>query len=336
MLRLVSTAVVVGLLASAAPATAQDVTFRFRGVITERAADNSFPDILVDTPFTGAYTFSLNTPDSNDLATVGDYYHNSAPYGVAIDIGSHRFESDPSFPEFLIEIVNDHPVIYATGPTHEDNYLLRSYNNLPSSGMPVSYISWQMDDASAIALRSQNLSDAPPDLALFTQLFGVNVELGTGEVFVGRITTIEVFTDGNYLDALPAPPVDGIPGPPGPPGPQGEMGPAGPQGEQGPAGPQGEPGPEGPEGPEGPQGSEGPQGPQGEVGPQGPRGEVGPQGRQGERGLQGEGLMSGSLLMLPAGSPAPSGYTRMGRFVLASDADRSRHAEMIVDVYRKN
>ena len=45
--------------------------------------------------------------------------------------------------------------------------------------------------------------------------------------------------------------------------------------------------------------------------------------------------MSGALLMLPAGSPAPSGYTRVGRFVLVSE-DRSRNAEMIVDVYRKD
>jgi hypothetical protein len=46
--------------------------------------------------------------------------------------------------------------------------------------------------------------------------------------------------------------------------------------------------------------------------------------------------MSGTLLMLPAGSPEPSGYTRVGRFVLASEADRSRNAEMVVDVYRRN
>ena len=46
--------------------------------------------------------------------------------------------------------------------------------------------------------------------------------------------------------------------------------------------------------------------------------------------------MSGALLMLPAGSPAPSGYTRVGQFVLASEADRSRNAEMVVDVYRRN
>ena len=46
--------------------------------------------------------------------------------------------------------------------------------------------------------------------------------------------------------------------------------------------------------------------------------------------------MSGALLMLPAGSPAPGGYTRMGRFILASEADRSRNAEMVVDVYRRN
>ena len=330
MSRRLSTVLAFCLLAIAPPAAAQDVTFRFTGVITARWADSSFPDIVEGTQFVGAYTFGLDFPDANRLATVGDYNHNAAPYGVAIDIGAHRFESDPSYPEFLVEVVNDHPVTYVTGPTYEDHYVFRSYNNLPSSGMLVTHISWQLDDATATALDSQNLSDVPPDLALFTQAIGLNVDLVTGEGFAGRITGIEVFIDGNYLDALPPPPVNGIPGPPGP---QGEMGPAGPQGEQGPPGPQGEPGPQGPEGPAGPQGPEGPQGPQGEVGPQGPRGETGPQG---ERGPQGEGLMSGALLMLPAGSPAPIGYTRMGRFVLASEADRSRNAEVIVDVYRKH
>jgi len=69
----------------------------------------------------------------------------------------------------------------------------------------------------------------------------------------------------------------------------------------------------------------GPQGPQRPAGPQGP---VGPQG---------EGLMGGSLLMLPAGSSAPAGYMFVGTFDLApSGGSRGRPAMMSVDVYRRN
>src|SRR5687767_4406543 len=56
-------------------------------------------------------------------------------------------------------------------------------------------------------------------------------------------------------------------------------------------------------------GTAGPEGPQGPAGPEGPQGPAGPQGVPGPKGDPGEGLMSGSMLMLPAGAPAPVRYT---------------------------
>lgn len=331
--RTISTVSALLVLAMAMPAAAQDVTFRFSGVITQREAEYSFPDIVEDTPFTGAYTFSLDAADNNDIPTVGDYQHTSEPYGIAIDIGSHRFESDPSALDFLVEVVNDHRQTYPFGTFYVDNYLFRSYNNLPSSGMPVSHISWQLDDQAGLAIDTAALSEVPPDLAKWTQLFGLNVELVTGEVFIGRITMIEVFSEGTYLAALPAPPSDGgTPGPPGPIGAEGPAGPAGPQGEAGPTGSQGPQGDAGPTGPEGPHGEPGPQGEEGPAGPQGPQGVPGPKGEAGED------LMSAAMLMLPQGSPAPStgAYTYVGIFELAPEASRSRGAVLRVDVYRRN
>lgn len=68
-------------------------------------------------------------------------------------------------------------------------------------------------------------------------------------------------------------------------------------------------GPTGPPGPQGPAGPEGPQGPPGPMGPPGPAGPAGPQGLQ---GAQGEGLVSGSLLLLPEGVTPPAGYQLIG------------------------
>ena len=78
------------------------------------------------------------------------------------------------------------------------------------------------------------------------------------------------------------------------------------------AGPPGPPGPQGPAGPQGPQGQPGVQGSQGLPGPIGPRGPAGPAGPQGLEGPRGEGLVSGSLLMLPEGVTPPAGYALLG------------------------
>jgi len=62
-------------------------------------------------------------------------------------------------------------------------------------------------------------------------------------------------------------------------------------------------------------------------------------GPTGAIGATGDGLMSGALLLLPAGSPAPAGYTFLGTFDLSQqggNAVRGRPASIAVDVYRKN
>src|SRR5207248_1002171 len=66
---------------TAKPLAAQDVTFRFSGTIT-RVETSPLSDIVVGTPFSGTYTFSLATPNESRLPQVGDYVHRSAPYGV--------------------------------------------------------------------------------------------------------------------------------------------------------------------------------------------------------------------------------------------------------------
>lgn len=95
----------------------------------------------------------------------------------------------------------------------------------------------------------------------------------------------------------------------------------------------------GPAGPQGPQGEQGPQGAQGIQGAQGPQGEQGPQGDQGELGPvgpQGEGLFPGTLLMLPAGSPAPADYSFFGPFNLRRRGSGDGPPAVAVDIYIRN
>ena len=165
--------------------------------------------------------------------------------------------------------------------------MFHSYNNVLTDGL-VYAISFQLDDFSMTALSDTALTASAPDLTKWQQLFGLDVmgsdATGTRFAFRGAMDQMQVESGTVY-----------IPGPPGPPGPAGPEGPQGPEGLQG---PQGMTGPQGPQGPPGPAGV---QGPQGQGGPQGPV------------GLQGEGLFSGSMIMVAKGSPAPAGYTFVGR-----------------------
>jgi hypothetical protein len=108
----------------------------------------------------------------------------------------------------------------------------------------------------------------------------------------------------------------------------GEAGPPGPQGPEGPMGPEGPAGPQGPAGPAGATGSQGAQGVAGPTGPVGPHGPVGPQG---------EGLISGAYLLLEEGTPAPAGYTYVGKHkLLPSLLQNPLPPPLTVVVYRKN
>ena len=272
-------------------AAAQDVTVSFYGTLT--LVDSSpFPELTVGVPFTGSYTYSLSTPDTNVAPQVGDYQHITAPYGVTVTIGTHTFRTDPQNVNFLVELVNDYFDL--------DNYQFLSYNNVNTDGASVQSIHFQLDDPTQSALVDTSLPASPPDLSRWQQIFGLDVEgySSEGAHFLLRGTLSQVQLGGGPIL---------IPGPPGPPGPQGPEGPAGPQGSEGPAGPQGPegaPGPQGPAGPIGPQGSEGAQGAQGPAGAVGPQGPAGPQGAEGPAGAIGPQGPDGA-----PGAPGPAGAT---------------------------
>jgi hypothetical protein len=121
----------------------RDVTIAIQArVISVSDTDNVLDqEVEVGDIITGKYMYSTSTMDSNDLdSTVGDYHHNTEPYGIFLEIGSLVFQTDPNNVDFLLELVN----------RESDHYLLRSYNNLPlSNGVLVEHISWQLDDFTA-------------------------------------------------------------------------------------------------------------------------------------------------------------------------------------------
>ena len=331
-----SLAIAAALLFASASAHAQHTTFRISGEITQ-VMDSPFAGVAPGTPFTGCYVFDLSTSDTNSASTVGDYWHATG-YGAVIRVGSHVFRSDLIAGQFLVEIVNDHQGF--------DNYLFRSYVNVPTSGHEVGHISWQLDGLNTDAITSTALSTTPPDLTLFQQPFGLDISSAFPSpmppwAIRGVVTHVsldpQVIGDPT-AGCVPADPVlVGPPGPPGPAGPAGPTGPAGPAGPAGPEGPMGPPGLEGPTGPQGPQGQQGPAGATGATGPQGATGASGPTGATGPtgpQGLQGEGLFSGSLLFLRAPSSAPEGYTYIGRFDLTTS--QSPKTTIQVDIYRRN
>lgn len=329
-------------------AVAQDVTVSFYGTLSFVDA-SPFPEVTVGVPFTGSYTYSLSTPDTNTAPEVADYQHIGPPYGVTVTIGTHTFRTDAQSANFIVEVVNDY--------FGRDGFVFSSTANLNTDGVSVSLIGLQLDDPTQSALADTSLPTGPLDLSRWQQIFGLDVQgfSNQGDRFLLRGTITQMQLGGGPIL---------LPGPPGPPGPQGPEGPAGPQGPEGPAGPQGPegsagaqgpqgpagtqgpqgvegaagaPGPAGPIGPQGPEGAPGAQGPAGATGPQGPagpQGVPGPQGAVGPAGPQGPGLFSGSMVMVPVGMPVPAGYVFVGTFDLIPSAG-GRGSAIAVDVYRK-
>lgn len=311
-------------LCTAGSAAAQDVTFAFTGTLTD-AWISPFPELTPGTPFAGCYTVNLATPDMNELDWVSDYWHVGAPYGIQLQIGSHAFRTNMTSPTpappFLVELVNDQ---YG-----QDNYLLRSYYNLPTDGFQVDHISWQLDDPTQQQLGSTALTGVPPVPSQWQQMSGLMISgPSTSWVLRGQVDTVQVGQ---------CPPLStttqGPPGPPGPEGPQGPQGLPGVPGEPGPAGPQGLQGPQGEPGPQGLPGGTGPEGAPGEPGPQGAAGLAGPQGAVGPAGPQGEGLFPGSMVMVTRGGPVPAGYTFVATVELPRAVGPGR---VLVDLYRRN
>ena len=119
---------------------------------------------------TGKYVYNSLAKDTNDDPTVGDYQHNSKPYGLSLKAGKLVFQTDKKNVDFLLELVNR---------DDSDDFVIHSYNNLPlSKKVTLGVISWQLDDPTTTTLSSVSLIDNPkaPDLSKWQQPFGLSIE----------------------------------------------------------------------------------------------------------------------------------------------------------------
>lgn len=97
-------------------------------------------------------------------------------------------------------------------------------------------------------------------------------------------------------------------------------------------GPAGPPGPPGPTGATGATGATGPAGP---AGPQGPTGATGATGATGPQGPEGVGLVTGSILLMKQGSPAPAGFIKIGTTQINYKDLNGKNQVVTLDVYQK-
>jgi hypothetical protein len=115
---------------------------------------------------TGTYTYDPATPDTNDLAGVGDYSQDKK-FGVTVNLGQFTTQTDKKNTDFLIEISDNF--------SGSDNYVWHSYRNT-STGPAIDIINLQLDDFTQTALNSPSLPTVPPVLSAWTQDFGLDVQ----------------------------------------------------------------------------------------------------------------------------------------------------------------
>lgn len=285
------------LLGSGLAAHAEPVTVYFTGriVLADDLGAVLDGSVAVGSSFRGSYTFDPATPNTSSMPSVGDYWHTAPPAGVQLSVGNYTFQTDPANVQFLLELVNDH---YAGS----DNYVFHSYTNLPTQGLLIETISWQLDDPTMSALDDVVLRPEPPNLAAWQSWFGMDVAGGTPDpldpqmidpmsrfLIRGTVESVSLDAPGictQVIECIQNASDEQLASLRGPEGPQGPTGVAGPVG------------------------SQGPEGPAGPAGPQGPAGVAGPAGPQGPAGIL--GLPSNTVIILREGAAPPSGWSYLG------------------------
>lgn len=150
------------LLLSAPLAKAVPVTIEISGEVTS-ASGSGLPDtIYAGIGFTGTYTYDTSTLDSDIDPQRGVYEHDS-PYGISIVMGGYEFKTATSHTgQFEMRIIDD---FLLNGV--KDYYLVRSHENIsvPSLGLTVGTILWDLMDNTHMALSSSDLPLTAPVLA---------------------------------------------------------------------------------------------------------------------------------------------------------------------------
>ena len=108
---------------------------------------------------TGYYTYESTTPDSAPENWLGKYEHLQTPYGITLEVGGFRFETNPNAVDFTIYISNDR-----ISPMGDIYNIVSNNNSTLSNGVDVGWMYWQLDDRSGQAISNTNLPLTAPIL----------------------------------------------------------------------------------------------------------------------------------------------------------------------------
>ncbi len=180
------------ILAWATPSYATYITIGITGIVDsveDGGPGDGYLDGLINVgdSITGYYTYDTDTPDTNPLSYGGTYNYYSSPAGIFLNIESFSFRTDLNNVNFLIEITNNYPP--------NDDYLVRSYNNLPlSNGSTVGRISWWLSDPDGSALSSTELPATAPYLSDW-QINRLMIETDREYLIDGHVTSAEIIPE---------------------------------------------------------------------------------------------------------------------------------------------
>jgi hypothetical protein len=185
---------------SAATAKATIVIIELTGEITEVAFSKwGNTEIRVGDRITGFYTYDTEAydDDENPLPTARSYHYSSPPYGITLTVNGLLFQSDPGNVDFYVTVFND---FFTT-----DRLCISSRRNEEVWGVPITSISWQLDDSTGTIFTSTSIPSSPPALEAFDWQ-GLYIFMGPrgSEALIGRVTSVTLVPEPMTLLFLAA------------------------------------------------------------------------------------------------------------------------------------
>jgi len=183
---------------------AAHITVEFEGNVTSISGTGVPESVQVGDTFTGTYTYSSLTTDSDASAYLGMYEHDD-PYGVCMSLGEYKLETATNHVGgFRIRINNDDPQLNIW-----DFYSVESDEivSVPSVGFDVDYIYWSLGDITHTALDSDMLPITVPVLADWNynsfRIVGINnsftIRGEVTEAVIPEPTSLLLFCLGSIL-----------------------------------------------------------------------------------------------------------------------------------------
>jgi len=187
-------AILCGLVFSSTPTEATVITIEIEAEIDFLAdPSNIFEDSLkVGDMITGSYTYDSDTPDSAPEDWLGKYEYSQAPYGMILEVGDFRFETDPEDVDFIIYVSNDR-----LSPKGDIWSIVSKNNLLLDYGLSIGWMYWQLNDRSGEVVSSTNLPLTGPILADWQDGNSLRAE--------GVLRQTDFIIDAHVNSAIPEP-----------------------------------------------------------------------------------------------------------------------------------